>query len=357
LRKPRLAVAILALGVAGCSQPSTIANPTPVACSLPSPSADNGAIAGQLGYPSDFIPALTVYAIPVTEIRASTVRASQICYVTVQTVVNQQTFHILHLPAGDYYVLAGWQPALVASPSRTAVPGDHFGGAYTQAVRCGLLYTCSDHSLISVSVQAGQTTAGIQVTDWYEPAGTFPKMPANAPVAVTLPTEPTAFPSGLEAAAFNAQLTTGGVYTQSPCPENHACVTLGASHDGDAAAYFVGTAGSNTDLQFCGAYVFSDSAAWHSVNVRCMPKSPVFPAVGSSGMVLGGMGETGCVNFRQSPGRSGKVLGCLALGTPVEIDQGPSYVTDPGSSLGPADRLWWHLKGRGWMVHTYLWQG
>jgi hypothetical protein len=297
---------------------------------------------------------MTVYAIPVEAIRASEVRRSTTCYTTTQTVAFQQTFHIVGLAGGDYYVFANWEPAVVASSSRPGVRDDRFGAAYTRAVPCGLLYTCTDHSLIAVSVQSGHVTSGIQVTDWYAPPGTFPKRPDNAPPAVTLGPEPAAFLSAQGAASYYAQLFMGGVYTQFACPPNHACVPLGPEIDGIGSAYFPANAGSNDDLLPCGVYVYRDSAGWHPVDVRCSTGVSFFPAVGASGMVSGRIGETGCVNVRLAPGRTGKVVGCLALGTLVEIDEGPSFVNDPGPSLGPPDRLWWHLKGRGWMVHTYL---
>jgi len=275
-----------------------------------------------------------------------------------QVVVNQGKFHILGLPSGDYYVLVTWQPAVIAtSASPTVAYGDRFGGAYTQAVLCGLLATCIDHSLIAVTVRAGQTTSGIEVSDWYAPPGTFPNLPAALPTRATLPAEPAAFPSAVEAARYYAQLWTGGVYTEAACPANRACVSIASKHDGDASAYFIGTAGSNTDLLSCAIYVSSDSAGWHLSDVLCTHRSAVFPAVGATGVVAGLMGDTQCVNARVTPGRSGKVAGCLALGTTVEIDGGPAFVNDSDLSLGPRDRLWWHLKGRGWMVHTYLRNG
>jgi hypothetical protein len=321
------------------------------------PSTEQGEIAGQLGYPSEFLPPLTVYAIPVASIYAGS-RAAPACYAVTQVVVNQAKFHILGVPAGDYYVLAAWLPAIVAtSASPSLLYPDRFGGAYTQAVLCGLLNQCIDHSLVLVTVRARETTSGIQVTDWYAPPGTFPNTPSNLPSRATLPAEPAAFPSAVEAAKYYAQLRTGGVYTQAACPVNRACVSIAAQHDGDASAYFLGTAGSNTDLQSCGIYVSSDPAGWHLSDVRCTPRPAAFPAVGATGAVAGLTGDTQCVNVRLTPGRSGKVAGCVALGTAVEIDGGPAFVNDSGASLGAQDRLWWHLKGRGWMVHTFLRNG
>jgi hypothetical protein len=208
--------------------------------------------------------------------------------------------------------------------------------------------------LIAVSVRAGETASGIKVDDWYAEPGVFPKLPANVPPPVVLPPEPAAFSSALDAAKYYAQISTGGVYTESACPTNRACVSVGSEHDGVAAAYFIGAAGSNIDVQSCTYYVYADSAGWHNVNVLCAGASPVFPSVGAAVFVTAGMGDTGCVNVRATPGRAGAVVGCLAFETAVTIDQGPVFVADQDPSLWATERMWWHLKGRGWMVHRYL---
>lgn len=297
---------------------------------------------------------MTVFAIPVTAIRASTVRTQATCFQTVQTVAYQQTFHILGLAPGDYYVFATIIPAIAtASMARQASREGFFGASYTKAVACGLEYTCTDHSLIPVTVQAGEITPEIAVTDWYPDPGVFPKVPTNLPPPVTLPPEPASFSSAMGAAIYYAQ-SVGGVYTQSGCPVNRACVTLGDQHDGVNSAYFGANAGSNSDYLRCEIYVFADSSGWHFIDVRCTSQALAFPAVGGSGVVIGQMGDTECVHVRQTPGRSGTVVGCLAPGTAVTVDGGPAFVNDSGSSLAAADRLWWHVTGRGWMVHAYL---
>jgi hypothetical protein len=50
-------------------------------------------------------------------------------------------------------------------------------GAYSSFVLCGLQASCVDHSLIPVTVLAGQTVQNIDPADWYAPEGTFPAMP------------------------------------------------------------------------------------------------------------------------------------------------------------------------------------
>ena len=63
-------------------------------------------------------------------------------------------------------------------------------GGYTVAVLCGLTYGCDDHSLVPVEVLGGYLTPGVQVLDWYAPAGTFPKPPMDLKGAFLLHTAP-----------------------------------------------------------------------------------------------------------------------------------------------------------------------
>ena len=72
------------------------------------------------------------------------------------TYAHDQTFVIEEVRPGVYYVFA-W-----------VADGSGLGGAYTQAVPCGLSVDCTDHTLIPVPIAAGQTTTGIDVGDWYE---------------------------------------------------------------------------------------------------------------------------------------------------------------------------------------------
>jgi hypothetical protein len=118
-------------------------------------SVATGGIAGQLSYPSSFIPSMMVVAFDVN---------SQ-SYQYVLTNENSSTYQIDGLAPGTYFV--------VAYPS-----GDSsYPGGYSQAVPCGLLATCTDHSLIPVEVKSGEVTQGINPGDFYAPQGTFPPAP------------------------------------------------------------------------------------------------------------------------------------------------------------------------------------
>lgn len=115
---------------------------------------DIGVIAGALSYPSEGIPPLTVFA--------RDVNTGQ--HYQIDTVQNQTAFALL-VPAGTYEVFA--------YPQGDAA----FGGGYTQFVPCGQNADCADHSMIAVKVDAGGAVAGVDVVDWYAPAGAIPPRP------------------------------------------------------------------------------------------------------------------------------------------------------------------------------------
>lgn len=115
-----------------------------------------GAAEGTLGFPSEGIPPLVVYAI-------NTEDKSKFYYT--ETSQNESTFSIEDMSPGTYYFVAYQKSA----PT--------YSGGYTQAVICGLLASCKDHSLIPVTVSAGKTKSDIQIKDWYANPGTFPTKP------------------------------------------------------------------------------------------------------------------------------------------------------------------------------------
>ena len=118
------------------------------------PAAQTGSIAGNLSYPSEFIPAMQVVAFGLL---------SNEWYV-VNTAEGAGSYQLDNLPAGLYQVVS-------------YVAGGDLGGGYTPAVACGLSVNCTDHTLVAVEVVAGQVTTGIDPGDWYAPEGTFPPNP------------------------------------------------------------------------------------------------------------------------------------------------------------------------------------
>ena len=125
--------------------------------------ASTGSLSGQLGYPSEAIPALRVVAFDV----------NSEYYRYIETTYNQKSYQITGLPAGTYHVVAytlggGSFPAELA-------------GGYTRATLCGLSANCSDHSLVPVEILSGQDTPNVNPNDWYFVENAFPPMPGPAP--------------------------------------------------------------------------------------------------------------------------------------------------------------------------------
>lgn len=118
-------------------------------------SGEMGIVSGTLGYPSEMIPAVSIYAFNSND---------ETQFFSVETSENDQTFS-LDVPAGTYY--------LVAYPLGTP----EMAGGYSQAVPCGLTVECTDHSLIPVTVAAGEIIDTIEIKDWYAEPGTFPVKP------------------------------------------------------------------------------------------------------------------------------------------------------------------------------------
>ncbi len=138
------------------SPPATTAPPTGTA-----QAATTGSITGLAGYPAGGNPAMTIYAVSTTD---------RSVYFSVDvprgTVPAKPPFTITGVRPGTYNLLA-----FVGDSQGPA------GGAYTEYVKCGLRASCSDHTLIDVTVRAGETVRDIEVSDWYAPQGTFPTRP------------------------------------------------------------------------------------------------------------------------------------------------------------------------------------
>jgi hypothetical protein len=77
-------------------------------------------------------------------------------------------------PAGEVTPLPTLEPA--PGTYRAFAWGENFqlGGAYSAYVACGSAETCTDHSLQSFEVLAGQTVTDIDLCDWPFPAEQLP---------------------------------------------------------------------------------------------------------------------------------------------------------------------------------------
>ncbi|MBL8088773.1 MAG: hypothetical protein JNJ43_00485 [Anaerolineales bacterium] len=133
------------------ARPSINGNPDEY---TPFPPITSGSIAGNLSYPSNFIPAQTIVAFDVN---------SQ-SYYYVMTAENQSTYQIDNLPPGNYYVVTYLQDGSLSA-------------GYSQAVLCGLSAECTNHSLVPVQVTSGNVTNNINPQDWYAPPNSFPASP------------------------------------------------------------------------------------------------------------------------------------------------------------------------------------
>ena len=123
-----------------------------------------GTVTGNLSFPSSFIPPQRVAFFSLID--------GSISYT--DTSMNQGTYSI-DLPAGTYHVVAY---PYSAGAHTAGSPKLSDAGGYTQMVPCGLTADCTDHSLIPITVTAGQTIM-VNPGDWYAPEGTFPPYPVD----------------------------------------------------------------------------------------------------------------------------------------------------------------------------------
>ena len=145
----------------GC-QPGGTANGAATATPVLTPVGAPGSISGMLQYPADQAPALRVFAVDTTN-------CPRFFYTTTQP--NQLTFSISIVPPGTYYLLAYVAPGAANANAKA------LAGGYTRAATCDPNVTCTDHTLIPVTVTSGQAVIGIRVYDWYAPPGAFPTPP------------------------------------------------------------------------------------------------------------------------------------------------------------------------------------
>jgi hypothetical protein len=158
---------------------ATAASASPVATATASPTAGlAGAITGALGYPSEFIPPLTVYAISVTDQRVFfSVDTPQFGGggtdprpTATSRPLQPPDYTITGVTPGDYYVLA-YRNDDVNEQAKN-MPGVYSRYTLqcikpTRAQPTATACPYNDHSLVPVTVRAGETVTGIEITDWY----------------------------------------------------------------------------------------------------------------------------------------------------------------------------------------------
>ena len=151
---------------AACDRGAIEVESPSIAAPSPTPVPIVGTIEGLLCYPSEGVPPMNLYF---EEVNTQSIE-------TFGHPGGSMDYSV-EVPAGTYVAYA-W----------TLDFG--IGGAYTQAVPCGLTVNCSDHSLIQFQVQAGQTTAGIDICDYYGDPGFIPQPAGIAPPTATPTTTP-----------------------------------------------------------------------------------------------------------------------------------------------------------------------
>lgn len=169
----------------------TISAPSPTVPPTATPEA--GAITGRLGYPSDFIPPVTVYAISTTDPRVwysvNYAGVGNPPRPTPQPGTSGDTYTITGVAPGTYWVVA----------YRNDATGPMLGpdpGYYSRAAACLRIPNsggCPDQTLIPATVIAGQTTSGIDIVVWgpprEQPLPTLPPRPTPRPQGYILPSE------------------------------------------------------------------------------------------------------------------------------------------------------------------------
>lgn len=189
-----------------------------------------GHITGRLSFPSSFIPPMRVAVFGIDN--------TIVAYT--DTAKNQGTYSV-DLPAGTYTVVA--YPYDATSTTLPSSSSPVFAGGYTQAVPCGLTVTCTDHTLIPVTVAANQTV-NADPGDWYAPEGTFPSMPGEPGSGII--TGQLSFPSSffpaMRVVAFS--LTDGkAYYVDTAKNQGNYSLTVPVGNYYVVSYAYVGTAG------------------------------------------------------------------------------------------------------------------
>ncbi len=116
-----------------------------------------GTIEGSLGYPSDFIPEMSVCAVE-TKTKES--------YCTMEMLENEKFMYgigySLEIPEGSYQIYA----QLEDSENTSFKKG--YKAYYSKFVTCGMDIKCDSHKPITVKIKGGETLSDIDPQDWYK---------------------------------------------------------------------------------------------------------------------------------------------------------------------------------------------
>lgn len=128
---------------------------TTCATATPGASSGSGVVWGEVCYPSEGVPAMTLYF--------QNIQTSETLSFPIQ---ENQTSYRYELPAGVYIAFA-WLPDREA------------GGSYSEYVLCGAGANCTDHTLVPFLVQEDHVTTGVDICDWYGDAQLLPPVPGG----------------------------------------------------------------------------------------------------------------------------------------------------------------------------------
>ena len=146
----------------------------------------------------------------------------------------------------------------------------------------------------------------------------------------------------------------GPTYSSGSCQptQQKQCLTGGQVTLGVHAAYAKFSLAAIGGGAACWDYVFEDARGWHGYNAVCTQNSGYAPDVGTGHIVT----TSGvCANVRDHAGLTGHVVACLPEGTSMELDSAPTFTDDDPNSTNPIHgRLWWHIKGKGWVAHELI---
>jgi hypothetical protein len=108
----------------------------------------NGLVNGEVCYPNQFIPEMTIY---IEEMDSGLITRVEIPQ-------NQSTFS------------APLAPGMYTAYAYPNEMGDNpLGGAYTEFVACGMTPECTDHNLRPFEIRSGEAINEIRICDWYAP--------------------------------------------------------------------------------------------------------------------------------------------------------------------------------------------
>ena len=146
----------------------------------------------------------------------------------------------------------------------------------------------------------------------------------------------------------------GPSYSSGTCQptQQKACLTGGQVTNGVHAAYAKFSLAAMAGGAACFDYVFEDARGWHGYNTVCTQNSGYAPDIGSGHVVTV---PGACANVRDHAGLTGHIITCLPDSTSIELDSAPTFIDDDPNSTQPIHgRLWWHIKGKGWVAHELI---